>query len=428
MHLLSEPLVKIVPEGTAVTPYTSYFTKQADLLTDSRQGYHLNERFALPLRSESAVYDVNEIRPKGTAVVFVSEVAPSSEIYSQIQRTGGGTQYLAIDRSMFTEPEPIMRIGNNRLAHEELVVPKSIQDAAKAVSPEPAFRTAAIRGAVAGGGILTAVDAVNTGERVKTLLAQDNLLGANHELRDFAVNNANAWAAAYAVSKIGAEMGARRGPAGAILGGIAGGITGYVLSEKAIEGLDGREISHQTDRLGRTWTFNNREWVRPMDADLQVDGVARLQTRDFAADFDTRRELDFRATNTSVEIALRRLPPPRAPYSLPANEQDPTSSRPSNWERNAETGQWTRAVYGPVVERGIASMQVVSASPERAAELEAQSREVIRTNIENGPAPIAARYNVAYQLNGWAQVPGVAQSPAVIAALDTESLQASNGQ
>ena len=45
-------------------------------------------------------------------------------------------------------------------------------------------------------------------------------------------------------------------------------------------------------------------------------------------------------------------------------------------------------------------------------------------NIANGPAPIAARYNVAHHLNGWDNVQGVQRSAAVEAALDPNRLQA----
>lgn len=277
------------------------------------------------------------------------------------------------------------------------------------------------------GGVATAADAIRTGERVQTLLAQDNLLGATHEVRDFAVNNANAWAAAYAVGKLGAEMGGRRGAYGAIAGGIAGGITGYVLSDKALQGLDGREIANQSDSQGRQWNYNGREWVRPMQADLRDDGMDRPQSQAFSADFDTRRELDYRATNTSAETALRRLPAPRDPYSLPANDQDSPSSRPSNWERNPDTGQWTRQVHGPAMERGMTSIQTEAATPERTAVLDRQAADIIQANIQNGPAAIAARYDVAYRLNGWETVSGVQRSPAIASALDADSLRASDG-
>jgi peptidoglycan hydrolase-like protein with peptidoglycan-binding domain len=285
------------------------------------------------------------------------------------------------------------------------------------------------RGAVGVGALASAADAVRTGERIDTLLAQDNLLGAKHELRDFAVNNANAWAAAYAVGKLGAELGGqRRGVPGAIAGGIAGGIVGYVLSDKAMAGLDGRQIANQTDALGRQWTFNRREWVRPMTADLSNDGVNQVQQQTFSADFDTRRELDYRATNTSVEIALRRLLPPRNPYSLEASGEDRPSLQPAHWIRDADSGQWHRNRIADVNPNGGYRYQPEVASPERAAQLDKQAAEVVQANIAYGPAAIAARYDVSYHLNGWDTIAGVHKSPAVTAALNPDSLQASDGR
>ena len=158
----------------------------------------------------------------------------------------------------------------------------------------------------AAGIVAGTVDALNTAERVKTLLQQDNLLGAKHELRDYAANNTNAWLAAYSFTKLGAELSVARGGrhVGAVAGAVAGGIIGYTMSDQAMETVDARQIRNQIDARNMAWYQNGTEWVRDIPADLRDDGVDAVREQTFAADPATSRYLDFKASNTAVEIAL----------------------------------------------------------------------------------------------------------------------------
>ncbi|MFA1754018.1 hypothetical protein ACD581_21205, partial [Xanthomonas campestris] len=250
--------------------------------------------------------------------------------------------------------------------------------------------------------LASATDAIGTSQRVSTLLAQDNLLGAKHELRNYAANNASAWAGAWA----GAEIGAVGGPVGVAVGGAVGGVAGYVVSDKIMTTLDERQITHQVDSLGRQWSFNGRQWVQPMAADLRADGIDHPQQTTFSADFDTRRELDYRAANTSVELAMSRMPPPRSPYNLEASSTDLPSLLPANWTRDADTGQWQRTRVTDIDPNGGNTTQTEVAPAARAAQLDAQAAEVVESNIVQGPAALAARYQVAHRLDGWDTIAG----------------------
>ncbi|WP_425509190.1 peptidoglycan-binding protein [Xanthomonas phaseoli] len=272
--------------------------------------------------------------------------------------------------------------------------------------------------------LASATDAIGTSQRVSTLLAQDNLLGAKHELRNYAANNASAWAGAWA----GAEIGAVGGPVGVAVGGAVGGVAGYVVSDKIMATLDEREITHQVDSLGRQWSFNGRQWVQPMAADLRADGIDHPQQTTFSADFDTRRELDYRAANTSVELAMSRMPPPRSPYSLEASSTDLPSLLPANWTRDADTGQWQRTRVTDIDPNGGNTTQVEVAPAARAAQLDAQAAEVVESNIVQGPAGLAARYQVAHRLDGWDTIAGIQSPSAVTTALNPDNLQASNSK
>ncbi|RMH88594.1 hypothetical protein EBB59_11495, partial [Lysobacter pythonis] len=337
-------------------------------------------------------------------------------------------------RPMLSEAQPVQRTA--QVSAPALTEGETLETRLRQMGPvefkpyeppmhqRPGVRAAGALGAV--GAIASITDAMHTGQRVDTLLAQDNLLGAKHELRDYAVNNANAWVAAYTVGKLGAELGGRRGVYGAVAGGIAGGIAGYVLSEEAMRRLDAREVATQTDALGRQWTFNRREWVSPLQADLDADGQAAPQA--FAADFDTRRELDYKASNQSVEIGLARLPPPRNPYRLDANDQDRPSLTPAPWLHDPDTQQWQRNRATDARPNGGYHYQPEVANPERAAQLDRQAADVIQANIAHGPAALAARYDVAHRLNGWANIETVSIPAAIHTARDPNHLQASNAR
>lgn len=298
-----------------------------------------------------------------------------------------------------------------------------------APATDPRLLARAVRGGLAAaGGAGTVADALATRERFASLLDQDNLLGARNEVRDFAVNNTNAWAAAYGGGKLGAELGVRRGPYMAFAGMVAGGVVGYVLSDQALDAADRRLIGQQTDSIGRAWQHDGRDWVSGRSADLRDDGVDRPRRQEFSADFDTRRELAYRAANQAVELAMARLPPPRAPFTLPAAEGDSTSSRRADRERDPASGRWSRQVHEAPLERGFTPTRLEYATPERAALLDRQAAEIVENDIARGAAGIAARYPIMQRLHGWDGMDGVSAPPAVTAALDADRLTASNGQ
>lgn len=304
----------------------------------------------------------------------------------------------------------------------EQAFPRSMRGA---VSPELLYGNLSSGQALRVTGLLaSATDAIGTSQRVSTLLAQDNLLGAKHELRNYAANNASAWAGAWA----GAEIGAVGGPVGVAVGGAVGGVAGYVVSDKIMATLDEREITHQVDSLGRQWSYNGRQWVQPMAADLRADGIDHPQQTTFSADFDTRRELDYRAANTSVELAMSRMPPPRSPYNLEASSTDLPSLLPANWTRDADTGEWQRTRVTDIDPNGGNTTQAEFATAARAAQLDAQAAEVVESNIVQGPAALAARYQVAHRLDGWDTIAGIQSPSAVTTALNPDSLQASNSK
>lgn len=414
-HILGEPVLQRLHEPT---------DPRMNVIHRSELGSPLY-RVAGKVDRATPDGQIRELTPDTSRVVRPGELAHTPAVLPEALR-------VELQR-MVNEGKPVQRtplglVSDPALTEGDTLAARIQRTAEVEFRPyqPPVLERPAVRigGALGAAGVAAAVaDAVHTGHRFETMLAQDNLLGARHELRDYAANNANAWVAAYTVGKLGAELGGRRGVQGAIAGGVAGGIVGYVMSDKAMAGVDAREITKQVDAQARHWEFNGNQWVRPMEADLSSSGTGQIQEVNFSADLDTRRELDYKATNTSVEIGMRRLSPPRNPYSLEASDQDGGSLRPANWTRDPGTGQWQRDRITNIDPSGRNIHDFQIASPERAAELDQQAAKVIEANIANGPAPIAARYQIAHQLNGW-EGP---EPAAVSAALNPDSLQASDG-
>lgn len=84
-------------------------------------GRTLADAYGLPLRSESVVYDIYQIKPKNpNTQVFRSKIAPTTELGGKIVRSGGIPQYLVPDRNLWTEPE---KIGTNVSEWEKNVWP-----------------------------------------------------------------------------------------------------------------------------------------------------------------------------------------------------------------------------------------------------------------------------------------------------------------
>ncbi|WP_246432103.1 hypothetical protein [Xanthomonas theicola] len=267
-------------------------------------------------------------------------------------------------------------------------------------------------------------DAKQSGETIGDLLSHDNPLAARSELVHFAGRNVGGWAggtaAAYALGSAGA------GPMGLIAA------DAYFMSqvgEQAADLLDNRAIYHQTDRDGTPWAFDGRAWSRQGMADTTSDGVNKPIPTPILASDEKARELNSLATNAATALALKAAPHPDDPFRLPAKASDRPSLSRADWTRDAADGQWHRQVKTGVSgenNRGLYEQQ--TASPARAADLDAQAAAVVARNLANGPGAIAARYELAYHRSGWS-ADGYPMSPAVQQALpDPDALNASDGK
>jgi hypothetical protein len=105
-------LVKIVPHGQSVSPYSPYFATVAAMKAACESPLRLADSFAVPLKSEAETYDLYEIKPaRRAADSFVSVVAPTSELAGLALRPGGALQSLVPNRGAWSQPMLVGTVG-----------------------------------------------------------------------------------------------------------------------------------------------------------------------------------------------------------------------------------------------------------------------------------------------------------------------------
>lgn len=407
MEFIDDALVKIVASGShdRSLAHSPYFAKRSDLENDLAHGHRLHDRYGLPIKSESQVYDLYEIRPKAPTEVFVSEIAPTSELGGEVRHAGGGTQYLVPNRGLFTEATRVGSIGNDLALHQELVANRGLGAPIAAAATEASYvRGAQIphlaRALGTAGLAATAYDALTTRARASDLSEHGSVLAAESEWNHFAGRNIGGWA--------GAVMGARTGvaafgrtPHTAIGGGMGGALVGAVAGDRIADLQDSKKVLNQTDNEGVAWTFNGRQWLRQQQGDLTSDSVDNPRTQVFAALPGKADELNHLANNAAFDLAMRELPPSSSPFRLPAAADDQPSLQRADWQHDPQTRQWRRDIVVRFDHNDLAVEQRIIADPQRAEDLARQSADVVASNIANGPVALAARFEPLYRSRGW---------------------------
>jgi hypothetical protein len=268
-------------------------------------------------------------------------------------------------------------------------------------------------------------DSIRTANR---LSREGNQTAAESELTHFGARSVGGWTGAGIGMAGGALLGVETGP-GLLVTGAIGGVAGVFAGDKFAEWTDNRRIYNQ-ELGGNTWTYDPENpalgWRREAPIDRTDDNIDNARRGDLRASPATENQLNYQATSVSVELVLGGPPPQRNPFSLPAEAGDTPSSRPTNWERDPETGTWQREVYGPFVERGMTPYTTDTADGERAARLDRQAAAIVVENAANSPASIAARYEDTYIRNGW-QAHGEMPDAVRNARTNIDTLVASDG-
>lgn len=270
------------------------------------------------------------------------------------------------------------------------------------------------------GALAAAYDAKETGERLGTAYAQDNPAAVRSEATHFAARGVGGLAAG--VTPVAAGMSG--GPALALA--VADGILLTEAFDRGAQFLDRNRIVYQTDRDGVEWEFTGKQWIRDdLRADLRDDGMDKTQRQTFAALPDKARELSYQASVEAVSQAIGKTDP-RDPFVQPANDSDPAHFKVRDWTRDSSTGQWSRMVADDVDRNDTPQWKSEDASAARAADLDREALRTIDKNIVEGPAGLAAQYQLGHKRSGF-DTAGE-EPPVVKTALNPDTLEASNGK
>ncbi|ALN59382.1 large Ala/Gln-rich protein [Lysobacter enzymogenes] len=381
--LFTEPLIPRVPES---------MDERLNVIHHSEKGSAIF-RYSPKADRATAAGEVAQIAPDYSRHSAPGEVA--YEVRQQPMALGDEVEHVVqrakpVVRSVpsqFNAPSAEVSMGELLKRSNNLEV--------KAFNEHLPLKTMAAAGVA--GVALSLVDAKSTADRTSTLLSQDNPLAAQSALTHYAARGTGGWVGG---AVTGLAVGWETGPG--VIGFVAvGALAGSHVGENAAKWWDNKQIYEQKDKQGVEWEYNGRQWLRQEQADLSDNGIRAPTKQSFSALPDKERELNFLASNAATKLALGNVEPPRDPCNLPANETDAKSLGDANWKRDGDTGNWQRETIVARMDRGHPLTRTDTASPERAAELDRDAEQVIKANIASGPAPIAARYELAYKAYGW---------------------------
>lgn len=423
MALLDEPLVKLTRADREVSMHSPYFAREAEVNDALASGRSLHDYFGLPANSEATRYRMDEIRPLAPTEVFISRVAPTSELGGRITRTGGGEQYLVPNRDLFTAPIHLRDIDNT------LNVAADIEY--RGLSPS------LIRGASALGAAAVAYDATTTASRAADLREHGNRVGAESEIMHFGGRNLGALGGAVLGAQVLGAAGIESGPFDVLVAGL-GGMGGAIGGEKLAEAYDQHQIYSQTDPHGVAWNYDpdkpQQGWTRQVPTGelgkaptLGYGALPVPVMRTISADPALADRLTFQANNAAVNLALAHPAEPRDPYTQPAAPHDTPTHVAAPWKRDAQTQQWSRVVTDRMLEHGMAATHVEHASTARAAQLDEAARQTIEANLAGSRQGIAERYQTAYQRRGWSQYGDLPEAVSHVLHEPSDTLRASDG-
>ena len=294
MEIINEPLVKLPPIGTDVSPYSPYFARPSTVDDGLASGKSLHDYFGLPGKSEAARYRMDEVRPLAPTEVFISHVAPTSELGGQITRTGGAEQMLIPNRRLYSEPNYLRNIDNSLTLQAERRVGLAVKSM---------LGVAAVVGA--------GYDAYTTAEQYQSLSAQGNTFGADALLHRYEGRTAGGVLGGFGAGvAYGAAAGSESGP-GALITGAVGGVIGAFAGDKIATLVNEHQVNHQTGTDGVTYAYENGQWGRTqhrMDpgstGSANPYGAPSYASTTTPAQLKQLSQLDYQRTTAITALAL----------------------------------------------------------------------------------------------------------------------------
>ena len=239
--------------------------------------------------------------------------------------------------------------------------------------------------------VATTLEAADAARDYTQLRNESNLAAAQASITRTTTTAGGAWMG----FQVGARVGGALGPWGALGGGALGAAIGGLAGDKIADEAERRRIYTHEGSDGNVWTADPKHpekgWTRTLPP---LPGNPEGQT--FTADPALADELNYKAVTKATELGMGAATA-NNPLKLAARQDDPRSSYGGDWVPNAAGTGWQREVNTD--RPGLGRTQ--HASPERAAELDVQSRAITADNAARSPAALAANYKVLYEQNDW---------------------------
>lgn len=288
MEVINEPLVKLTAAGADVSPYSPFFARQAVIYEAFASGKNLHDYFGLPAKSESVRYRMDEARPLAPTEVFISRVAPTSELDGLVIRHGGAEQVLVPNRRLFTDAKLVGYIDNSLALQAERRLGLAVKGTTSVVAAGTAL-----------------YDGLTTAEQYQALSAQGNQFGADALLRRYEGRTAGGVLGGVAAGAgYGLLVGSETGP-GAFVTGAVGGVIGAFAGEKIATMVTEHKLNHQTGRDGLTYAYERGQWVHT-EHRLGLDGhyLPAIETSRSTAPVAELSLLDYRRASAVTSLML----------------------------------------------------------------------------------------------------------------------------
>ncbi|MCG8276426.1 DUF2235 domain-containing protein [Stenotrophomonas sp. NLF4-10] len=238
--------------------------------------------------------------------------------------------------------------------------------------------------------VTTGIEVAKTAHDYTRLRSMGNLTAAQAAVGRSAGTGAGAWLGFEA----GLAAGSTLGP-GALATGALGAVVGGVAGDKLADAIEHRRIYTQRGSDGHTWQADpahpEQGWTRTLPPLPTAPQGQRLTASPALAD-----ELNYKAVSKATELGLAAATA-RDPFKLPASRDDTFSAYGGDWIRNPANGGWQRQLNHDKPGLGYTE----TAPPERATQLDAQSRQIIADNAACSPTTLAATFEVLYAQNDW---------------------------
>ncbi|CAM5260427.1 hypothetical protein [Rhodanobacter lindaniclasticus] len=382
-----EALLKLVPENTSPTTYSSYWARESQVNAAIAAGRNLSEYFGLPIGSEAPRFDAYQITPRFQTQVFISTVAPTSELGGLVTKGGGAEQVLVPNRKLFHDPVYVKSVAN-------------IPDIAIGVE-----RSALTSTLVRGVGVLSVAaavgDAYTTAEQYQALSAH-NSFGADALLRHYEGRTAGGLLGGFgAGAAYGAAFGAETGP-GAFVTGALGGVIGAFAGDRIATMVTEHKVNHQTGSDGVDYVYAQGQWTHThyrIDADGPVVpnpyGIGAMTSAVTRAPTEQVAQLDYQRMTAITALALAN----------PA-EQDTRHITLDGTSWQATDEGWTRQVASPDVRSNALGVPVFvdtyQPADDRTRERLDQIAANRQYNNDHYAGDVAKAYVMDYLGNGWA--------------------------